>query len=55
MYKQTRFKTGNIYGIGTNYGGLKVNGRTYGVRFRRKTIKMDLNQIIPKVVTYMQK
>lgn len=26
--------SGNIYGIGTNYGGIKVAGRTYGLRFR---------------------
>lgn len=29
--------SGNIYGIGTNYGGLKVAGRTHGVRFRAES------------------
>ena len=39
--------TGNVYGIGTNYGGIKVAGRTYGLQF-----KSEVSNIYAKISLY---
>lgn len=38
---------GNVYGIGINYGGIKVAGRTYGLQF-----KSEVSNIYAKISLY---